>query len=48
MNLINLIVWLSAGAVVGWFASRMVEAEQRRTHKSLPGKAHSSEKVKPS
>lgn len=30
MNLINFIVWLSAGAVIGWFASRMIEIEQRR------------------
>lgn len=29
MNLINFIVWLSAGAVIGWFASRMVQAEHR-------------------
>jgi len=35
MNLINFIVWLSAGAVIGWFASCMVEAEHRRTHKQL-------------
>ena len=33
MNLINLIVWLSAGAVVGWFASRMVQAEHKRIPK---------------
>jgi hypothetical protein len=30
MNLINFIVWLSAGAVIGWFASRMIEIEQRQ------------------
>lgn len=30
MNLINFIVWLSAGAVIGWFAGRMIEVEQRR------------------
>jgi uncharacterized membrane protein YeaQ/YmgE (transglycosylase-associated protein family) len=30
MNFVNFIVWLSAGAIVGWFASRMVEAERRR------------------
>jgi uncharacterized membrane protein YeaQ/YmgE (transglycosylase-associated protein family) len=35
MNLINFIVWLSAGAVIGWLASRMVQAERRRTHKPL-------------
>jgi uncharacterized membrane protein YeaQ/YmgE (transglycosylase-associated protein family) len=31
MNLINFIVWLTAGALIGWFASRMVEVEYRRT-----------------
>jgi len=36
MKLINFIVWLSAGAVVGWFAQRMVELEQRRTRKPVP------------
>jgi uncharacterized membrane protein YeaQ/YmgE (transglycosylase-associated protein family) len=30
MNFVNFIVWLTAGAIVGWFASRMVEAERRR------------------
>ena len=45
MNLINFIVWLSAGAVIGWFASRMVKVEHRRTHKPLPDEeARSSEK----
>ena len=34
-NLINFIVWLTAGAVIGWFASRMVKSQKpRRT----PGK----------
>jgi len=27
MKLINFIVWLSAGAVIGWFASQMVRLE---------------------
>jgi hypothetical protein len=44
MNLINFIVWLSAGAVIGWFASRMVQAEQRRIRKPIPGEDRSSEK----
>ena len=34
MNFVNFIVWLSAGAIVGWFASRMVEAERRRAIES--------------
>lgn len=33
MNLVNFIVWLSTGAVIGWFASRMVSAEKRRIRK---------------
>lgn len=28
MNFIKFIVWLSTGAVIGWFASRMVERER--------------------
>jgi hypothetical protein len=35
MNLFNFIVWLSTGAVIGWFASRMVQAEQRRSIKPV-------------
>lgn len=34
MNFINFIVWLTVGAIIGWFASQMVEAERRRA--SLP------------
>jgi len=30
LNLIHFIVWLSAGAVIGWFAGQMIEIEQRR------------------
>jgi hypothetical protein len=44
MNLINFIVWLSTGAVIGWFASRMVKAEHRRTDKPSPGEDRSSKK----
>jgi len=44
MNLVNFIVWLSAGAVIGWFASRMVKVEHRRTHKPMSGKDQSPEK----
>jgi len=44
MNLINLIVWLSAGAIIGWFASRMVMIEHRRPHKPLPEEDPNSEK----
>jgi hypothetical protein len=44
MNLINFIVWLSTGAVIGWFASRMVNAERRQTYKPLPAEQPGSEK----
>jgi len=37
MNLFNFIVWLSAGAVIGWFASRMVQMEKRPGGKSSGG-----------
>jgi hypothetical protein len=30
MDLFNFIVWLTAGAVIGWFANRMVSAQHRR------------------
>ena len=36
MNLFNFLVWLSAGAIIGWFASQMVTAEHRQTQKALP------------
>jgi hypothetical protein len=42
MNLINFIVWLSAGAVIGWFASRMVKAEHRRPRTLLTDEARST------
>lgn len=44
MNLINLIVWLSAGAVIGWFASRMVKTERKLTDKPITGKDSGSGK----
>jgi len=44
MNLINFILWLSAGAVIGWFASGRVQAEQRQSRKLLPVEDRSSEK----
>jgi len=36
MELIKFIVWLSVGAIIGWFARGMVKVEHRRTHKPLP------------
>lgn len=35
MKLINFVLWLSAGAIVGWFASRMVQFESRRTYRPV-------------
>jgi hypothetical protein len=41
MNLINFIVWLSTGAVIGWIASRMVKKGEHKTHdKPLAGEDH--------
>lgn len=30
MNFFNFVAWLTAGAIVGWFARRMIEAEHNR------------------
>jgi hypothetical protein len=35
MNFIKFIVWLSAGAIIGWFASRMVERERRNLKEAM-------------
>jgi uncharacterized membrane protein YeaQ/YmgE (transglycosylase-associated protein family) len=42
MELIKFILWLSAGAVIGWFASRIVTTENGWTHKQLPAEVSSS------
>jgi hypothetical protein len=44
MKLLNFVVWLSAGAVIGWFASQMARLEQKRILKPVPGEEESSEK----
>ena len=44
MDLINFIVWLTAGAVIGWFARRMIEVEHRRIHNPIPVREFSSHK----
>jgi len=44
MELIKFIMWLSVGAVIGWFARGIVKVEDRRTHKQLPDEDRSSEK----
>jgi uncharacterized membrane protein YeaQ/YmgE (transglycosylase-associated protein family) len=35
MNFIKFIVWLTTGAIVGWFASRMVDNERRHTSEKV-------------
>lgn len=32
MELIKFIIWLTVGAVIGWFANRVVTTEQGWTH----------------
>jgi uncharacterized membrane protein YeaQ/YmgE (transglycosylase-associated protein family) len=44
MELIKFIMWLTAGAVIGWFANRIVTTEHGWTHKPMPGEDRSSEK----
>jgi hypothetical protein len=45
MDLINFIIWLTAGAVIGWFAKVMVTAQnERRADKSTTSEDCSSEK----
>lgn len=34
MRLFNFLVWLTTGALIGWFAGRMVSAENLRTQKA--------------
>jgi hypothetical protein len=44
MELIKFIMWLSAGAVIGWFASRIVTTENSWTYKPMLAKVSSPEK----
>ena len=43
MELIKFIMWLSAGAIIGWFASRIVTTEDGWTHIQVPAKVSNSE-----
>lgn len=44
MDLINFLVWLTAGAVIGWFANRMVMTQhEKRIDKTPPSQAENSE-----
>ncbi len=45
MNLINFIVWLSVGAVIGWFASKMVKAERRYAYKPISSEVRNTKKI---
>ena len=33
MELLKFILWLTVGAVMGWFANQVVALEYRKTHK---------------
>lgn len=35
MELVKFIMWLTVGAVIGWFANRMIEVERRQIQKAL-------------
>jgi len=42
MELIKLIVYLSLGTVIGWFANRMVKGDHRQINIPVLGKAEKS------
>jgi hypothetical protein len=45
MDLINFIVWLTTGAVIGWFAKRIFTAQHdRKANKTTDSADSSSEK----
>ncbi len=44
MDLLNLIIWMSAGAVVGWFARGMVRLEHRRVRNPTSSENRSEKK----
>ena len=35
MDRVNIIVWLSAGVVIGWLVSWLLEIEQKRTLRQM-------------
>jgi len=43
MELIKFILWLSAGADIGWFARGIVTIEDGWTHKPIPVEVSSTE-----
>ena len=43
MDLINFLVWLTAGAIIGWFANRMVMTQhERQIDKPTPSQEENS------
>jgi len=44
MELLKFILWLTAGAVIGWFASRIVTTENGWALKAVPVENQGSEK----
>ncbi len=45
MDLFNFILWLTVGAVIGWFSHRMVTAQREgQADKPTPSEDDSSEK----
>jgi hypothetical protein len=35
MNRLNIVIWLSAGVIIGWLVSRIVEMEHQWTLKQM-------------
>ena len=44
MELLKFILWLTAGAVMGWFANQVVASEYGSAHKLEPVKVSKSHK----
>jgi hypothetical protein len=45
MKMMNILVWIFTGAVIGWFVSRMVKVEFKKTpNKIIPVKDLGSKK----
>ena len=38
MELLKFILWLTTGAVIGWFAKQVVASEYGMTHKLVPAR----------
>jgi hypothetical protein len=44
MELLKFILWLTTGAVIGWFANRVVTSEYGWDHKPVPVKVSKPDK----